>query len=197
MEETRLKYFIDETTSWWRERRKIFFPFFLNRHVKLCHTNAKWYMYYCHQISFRCAQNCEGWCARKNSLTFDTYESNRAIWRSTQRVKTSGGQLQLLLNKSYSGGSFQIQKFRGMGKLLSRSKRQSWCLRSLWSQRRGKNKEMTKDPHMNYIKKFYQTQWNAICLKRWVLRRHTFLSYSFTFQVHVLMYKQWVHGLIF
>lgn len=60
------------------------------------------------------------------------------------------------------------------GKL--RRKRQSWCLRSLWSQRRGKNKEMTKDPHMNYVEKLYQTQWNVICLKRWVLWRHTVLS---------------------
>ena len=63
---------------------------------------------------------------------------------------------------------------------LSRRKRQSWCLRSLWSQRRGENKEMTKDPHMSYVEKLYQTQWNAICLKRWVLRRHTFLSSTCT-----------------
>ena len=100
-----------------KREEKVFFSFLLNRHVKLCHTNAKRYIYNRHQITFRCAQNCEGWRARKNSLTFDTYESNHAIWRSTRRVKTSGGQRQLLLNESFSGGSFQIQKFRGMGKL--------------------------------------------------------------------------------
>lgn len=44
MEETSLKYFLDEKWSCWKEKGYVFFYFLKRTHIKLYHTNANWYI---------------------------------------------------------------------------------------------------------------------------------------------------------